>query len=501
MIWPRTSIGSGVPASIRGSRRAWAASRAVYITPVMRTRSPAFSDSTSASERGGVTSLTPSAPAMTITPAPLSPPGRAPGSGAPTSPVSQRHFLVSMRVALDRHRHRQARDVARVGENVDAERGGIPAVTLGADAEPVGPLEHLPLHRGYRRIRIRRAQLAEERLLAEPRGLLEGAAQPHPRDQRRARVGSRGADALEDPLLDPIHPLRGGQHLVLRAVLAAAPLGHDLDLEMCAGDHVQVNHGGRVVAGVHPVERRAHDGGAEVALPVALAHTLVDGLVEASPGHVHVLPQLEEADHEAGVLAVGDLPGAGQLRVLLQDLEHLAAGGRALLLERTGEGAQHVGLERVVRLHAELLDRVDDGGDVDLAHALLLGHRGEELLDRSEAVAPDLGVHRLAVRARDPHDLARAERLLVELDRLLAVLDGQGRGDAVVALWNRLRHVERSSMAALHPSDHPSPLRPPLTAALSPEGRGSEVRVSACRRARGPRRPTCRRRPARPSAA
>jgi hypothetical protein len=129
-----------------------------------------------------------------------------------------------------------------------------------------------------------------------------------------------------------------------------------------------VDHRGGVVAGVHPVERRAHDGGAEVAFPVALPHALVDGLVEAAAGHVHVLPQLHEADHEAGVLAVGDAPGAGQLRVLLQNLEHLAAGGRPLRLERAREGAQHVGLERVVRLHAELLDRVDDGGDVDLAH-------------------------------------------------------------------------------------------------------------------------------------
>ena len=44
----------------------WAASRAVYMTPVMRTRSPAFSDSTSASESGGVMSLVPSAPRVII---------------------------------------------------------------------------------------------------------------------------------------------------------------------------------------------------------------------------------------------------------------------------------------------------------------------------------------------------------------------------------------------------------------------------------------------------
>src|SRR5229473_4268103 len=356
MIWPRTSIGSGWPASTSGSRRAWAASRAVYMTPVMRTRSPAFSDSTSASESGGVMSLVPSAPRVII-------------ALTPSRAGSQRHLFVAVRVALDRDRHRQARDVARIGQDVDAEGGGVAAVALGPDPEPVGALEHLALHRGHHRIRIRRAQLPEERLLAEPRGLLEGAAHTDPRDQRRAGVGARGADALDDPLLDAVHALGGSEHLVLRAVLAAAPLGHDLDPQLAARHHVQVDHRRGIVAGVHLVEGRAHDGGAEVALLVALAHALVDRVVEAAAGDVHVLPQLEEADHEAGVLAVRDLLGPGQLRVLLQDLEHLPPGRGALGLERAREGPQHVGLEGIVRLHAELLDRVDDRGDVDLAHA------------------------------------------------------------------------------------------------------------------------------------
>jgi hypothetical protein len=66
MICPRTSMGSACPASISGRSRACAASRAVYITPVIRTRSPALSDSTSASLSGGVTSFVPSAPVVII---------------------------------------------------------------------------------------------------------------------------------------------------------------------------------------------------------------------------------------------------------------------------------------------------------------------------------------------------------------------------------------------------------------------------------------------------
>src|SRR5258707_11987849 len=133
MIWPRTSIGSDWPASISGSRRAWAASARVDLTPVMRTRSPALSDSTSASESGGVMSLVPSAPRVII-------------ALTPSRAGSQRHLFVAVRVALDRDRHRQARDVAPIGQDVDAEGGGGAAGAPGPAPQPVCALQHPPLH-------------------------------------------------------------------------------------------------------------------------------------------------------------------------------------------------------------------------------------------------------------------------------------------------------------------------------------------------------------------
>src|SRR4029450_9290275 len=139
MIWPGTSMGSGFPASIRGSSRAWAASRAVYITPVIRTRSPAFSDSASASLSGGVTSFVPSAP-IVIT------------AGTPSRAGSQDGLLGRMVVPLDGDRHRQAGDVTRIREDVDAEGGGVSAVALRADPEAVGSVQDLTLDRGHRRV-------------------------------------------------------------------------------------------------------------------------------------------------------------------------------------------------------------------------------------------------------------------------------------------------------------------------------------------------------------
>src|SRR5207247_1571159 len=111
--------------------------------------------------------------------------------------------------------------------------------------------------------------------------------------------------------------------------------------------------------------------GGQASGPAFVTHSITKSFTPGSPAaarDVHVLPQLDEADHHACVLAVRDLSRAGQLGVLLQDRQHLLAGGRALGAERTVEGAQHVGLEAPVRLHAELLDGVRDGRDVDLAH-------------------------------------------------------------------------------------------------------------------------------------
>src|SRR6267143_585294 len=384
------------------------------MTPEMRTRSPAFSAWTSASESGVRTSFCSeggSAPlpkpppfdcageagarSRSLIALPLCAGGRDirfPRRGAAppfrTSPLrwrrqsrrsnggdtptrglcSQRDFLVPVRVAFDGHRHGERGDVTRGGEHVDAERGGVAAVALRPDAKAVGAREQLLLQRVEGRIRVGRAELAKERLLGQDRRLLERTADADPEDERRTGVGAGRLHALDDEVLHPRQPRRRGEHRVLRAVLAAAALGHEHELEHRAGHDADVDDRRRRVAGVHAVEGRAHDGGAQVAFLVALAHAPVDGVVQAAARDVYVLAQLDEADHHARVLAVRNLPRAGHLGVLLQNRQHLLAGGRALGAERTVERAQHVRLEIPVRLHAELADGVGDGRDVDLAH-------------------------------------------------------------------------------------------------------------------------------------
>src|SRR5207302_9776547 len=142
----------------------------------MRTRSPALSDATSASLSGGVTSLIPSAAALITRPPP-----------PPVDPDrSQRHFLVAVGVTFGRDGDGEGGDVAGGGEDVDTERGRVAAVALRPDAEPVGAPEDLPPDRPDRRIRVRGAELPDQRLLGQDGRLPERAPDADAAQERMA---------------------------------------------------------------------------------------------------------------------------------------------------------------------------------------------------------------------------------------------------------------------------------------------------------------------------
>src|SRR5262245_7229516 len=110
----------------------------------------------------------------------------------------QRRLLVTVGVTFDRDRNWQRRDVAGIGEDVNPERRRVATIALRADAEPVGARQELLLERLERGIRVRGADLAEQRLLREDRSLLEGAAHADAEDERRARIRARHLHAVDD---------------------------------------------------------------------------------------------------------------------------------------------------------------------------------------------------------------------------------------------------------------------------------------------------------------
>src|SRR5438128_2436645 len=209
----------------------------------------------------------------------------------------QRSLLVTMRVALDCHRHRQRRDVAGIREHVDAERGRVAAIALRADAEPIGAREQLLLERVERGIRVRGADLAEQRLLRQDRSLLERAADAHAQDERRARVRARRLHAIDDEVLHALDACGRGQHRVFRTVFTAATLGHDREPELGARHHVDMDHRRRVVADAQLLDRvddRADVNVSHDDFPDIWAFA---ALVTRAGGRLLLLPRLRSLRH------------------------------------------------------------------------------------------------------------------------------------------------------------------------------------------------------------
>src|SRR3989442_7530578 len=104
----------------------------------------------SASLSGVPTSLIPSGAVVTLTAPPL----------CANGPKSQRDVLVAMRVAFDGHGHRERRDVTWIGQDVDAERRRVAAVSLRAEREASRAVQQLLLQRIELRVVVRLAELS-----------------------------------------------------------------------------------------------------------------------------------------------------------------------------------------------------------------------------------------------------------------------------------------------------------------------------------------------------
>src|SRR5450756_674181 len=96
----------------------------------------------------------------------------------------------------------------------------------------------------------------------------------------RDRVGAGPGDRVDDRLDHAVPPLRGLEHIETAHVLCAAALGHHREAYLVPGDDARVDDRRRVVLGVAAGLRRLlGDGLAQVAVAVALAYALVDGVL------------------------------------------------------------------------------------------------------------------------------------------------------------------------------------------------------------------------------
>src|SRR5258706_219007 len=135
----------------------------------------------------------------------------------------------------------------------------------------------------------------------------------------------------------------------------------------------------------------------------------------------------------------GDVPD-----MAIRVLDRAGAVAVELVFQRPRElgTCRHRLLHRVVHvLHVEM--EVDRGAAAGLRREER--HAGHFIRQHDVRIADlDLGMAELALRSRDAQQLLRAERTLVEVDRLRRAADAQVRGDGVVSLRDRqdllLRH-------------------------------------------------------------
>ncbi|MCY1529424.1 hypothetical protein D9M68_645680 [compost metagenome] len=250
----------------------------------------------------------------------------------------------------------------REGVDLDVEHRGQAAQALRADAQRIDLFIQLDAQLFQLVLRTAGQQLVHvdvfhQRLLGHQHGLFGGAADADAQHARRTPAGAHRRDRLEHPVHQRI---AGVQHGELGFVFRTAALRGKLHVDLVAGDELDVQDTGRVVARVLAREQRVvQHGGAQriVGIQVAAAHAFVTELLQRALGvEAHVHADLQEHVDDTGVLAQRALAFRAHARVG-QDLGHRIARGRAFLaLVGAGEVADVV--HRMV-----VADELDPVGD------------------------------------------------------------------------------------------------------------------------------------------
>ncbi len=248
--------------------------------------------------------------------------------------------------AVGDHRDGQVGRMGGVVEDLDVEDGGEAAEALGADAEAVDLLVELDAELFDLVLRSAGLQLlhvdgVHQGLLGHDHRLLGGASDADAKHSGGTPPGSHRRDRLQHPVDDGVG---GVEHGELGFGLGASAFGCDGDVDVAAGNHLDGDDGGGVVAGVFAGEGGVGEDAAAklvVGIEVGAADALVDHLLDGLEGFAVVVPaglhaDFDEGGDDAGVLADGAVALGAHARVD-EDLGHGIFGGVALF-ELVGAG-------------------------------------------------------------------------------------------------------------------------------------------------------------------
>jgi hypothetical protein len=215
------------------------------------------------------------------------------------------------------------------------------------------------------------ADSSQQRVFSQQSGFFERTAQSDSHDDRRARIGTRCANRVQDKLADTLDAGRGTEQSHSRHVFAAKALWGDSDFEGIAFNQVVVDDRGRIVSGIAAKQGIRHDGSPQIALSIAKGDPRVDGVSQTAAANLDILAQGDKNDRHAGVLTDGQslVPGYGG--IFKQLVENSPTCWRGLTLASLLQSLDEILAQIYVGGLAKLGDCLCDGLAIDRSQGIL----------------------------------------------------------------------------------------------------------------------------------
>ena len=209
-----------------------------------------------------------------------------------------------------------------------------PAESLGANAHRVDRVRQTRFHLGQIRVGIGRFEWHEQGFFGQFGHALEIAADADAHNERRARLRPRDAHGLQNEPLHAVLAIGRLEHGEPATILRAKTFGEHVHMHALAGYEPVMDDGGGVVTRIHTAQWIGHHGEAQIALLIALADALVDGIFNRAIGPMHLLAEGKIDDHHASILAQRHALGPRDGGVFEQVGDHTARYGRRLRVVR-----------------------------------------------------------------------------------------------------------------------------------------------------------------------
>ena len=190
--------------------------------------------------------------------------------------------------------------------NMDCQRRGLAAKSLGANAQGVDSLQQLLLHLRIEGIGVGRPGRTQERPLGQLCRAIKAAANAHTHHNGRTGVGTSLCHGLHHKILHALGAIGGAQHGNAAHVLTARALGGHRDLQLVTRYQAGIDTGRGVVLGIHPAQGIRHHRAPETCLQIALADACMNCLLQI-PLNMDLLSHLQKDAGNACILANGQL--------------------------------------------------------------------------------------------------------------------------------------------------------------------------------------------------